>query len=118
MLSQSPRFTKHFMLLSDSSQSHAKSGLLLKIVLLLLLQLLFQVTSPLLDEGKILLLEPYALQRRKAEMGQGFDQACEFGVQDSILWRKNQRWERFAEQLKVRATGIFHLRCHAIQSES
>src|SRR2546421_12549515 len=118
MLSQSPRFTKHFMLLSDSSQSHANSDLLLERVLLLLLQLHFQVTSPLLDEGEIPLLEPYALQKWKPEMVQHLDQALKLSVEESVLRRPNQGWDRFTEHLEVHATSVLHLWGHTMQSQS
>src|SRR5215469_8505565 len=112
MLSQSPRFTKDFMLLSYSGQGHAHSGLLLESVLVLLLQLRFQVSSPLLNEGKIPLLESYALQKWKPEMGQHLDQTLKLSVKQGVLRRQDQGWNCFTEHLEVHATNILHLWGH------
>src|SRR5260370_20488406 len=118
MVSQSPRFTKCFMLLSDSSQSYTHSSLLLERALVLLPQPRFQVASPLLNEGEIPLLEPYALQKWKPEMVQCLDQALKLGVEKSVLRRQDQGWDCFTEHLKVHATSVLHLWGHAMQSQS
>src|SRR5258708_16824591 len=94
------------------------SSLLLESALILLPQLRFQVTSPLLDEGKIPLPEPYALQKWKPEMIQYLDQALKLSTEKSVLRRQDQGWNCFTEHLEVHATSILHLRGHAMQSQS